>query len=227
MDNFNATQSIDVRVSQVMKRVYFKMFLAMLVSAFSALAVPHIEPLAELVYTRGGMLAMTIIEVGLVLWISAGISRMKTSTANLLFFLYSIVNGAVLSLIFVIYDPAAIVKTFFITAATFGAMTIYGYFTNRSLQRVGTFLVFALIGLFIAIIVNVFMHSREMDYIISIVGVLIFIGLTAWDTQKIKQWAVEFPDESMHKVVVMGALTLYLDFINMFLFLLRIFGGRR
>ncbi len=129
--------------------------------------------------------------------------------------------------IFYAYSLSAITKTFFITAGTFGAMSVYGYFTSRDLSRIGSFLTMALFGLIIAIVVNFFVRSSALDWIISIVGVLIFVGLTAWDTQQVKTMAEVTPSDQAGRLSTIGALTLYLDFINLFLFLLRIFGGNR
>lgn len=129
--------------------------------------------------------------------------------------------------IFYAYSLSAITKTFFITAGTFGAMSVYGYFTSRDLSRIGSFLTMALFGLVIAIVVNFFVRSSALDWIISIVGVFIFVGLTAWDTQQVKTMAEVTPSDQAGRLSTIGALTLYLDFINLFLFLLRIFGGNR
>ncbi len=129
--------------------------------------------------------------------------------------------------IFLIYTEASIAKTFFITAGTFGAMAVYGYFTNRDLSRIGNILYMAIWGLIIATIVNIFMHSGPLDWIISIAGVVIFTGLTAWDTQQIKNMALVMPDSKTGHLATMGALMLYLDFVNLFLYLLRFFGNSR
>lgn len=223
----SSVQSLDTRVSQVMKRVYLKMFLALIVTAFTALATVNCEPLLNFVYSsRATMWVLLLVEVGIVIGITAGLSKIKSSTATLLFFLFAIVNGFTLSVIFFVYAPGSIIKTFFITAATFGAMSIYGYFTNKDLTRIGSFLFMALIGLIICSVVNIFLHSSSLDWIISAAGVLIFLGLTAWDTQKIKQMAAMSPDDSLGKLATIGALSLYLDFINLFLYLLRFFGDR-
>ena len=143
-----------------------------------------------------------------------------------MFYVYSILNGIVLTAILDAYTASSVFGTFVITAAVFGTMTIYGYVTKSDLSRVGNFLFMALIGLIICTIVNLFMHSSTMEWIISFAGVVIFIGLTAWDTQKIKQMAA-FADESQAgKLATIGALSLYLDFVNLFLYLLRFFGSR-
>lgn len=220
-------QALDAHVSRVMKQVYVKMFLALIVSALTALAVPHIDGVAQFALSRSGYLVLAIVELGLVLWITAGINKMSGSTATLLFYLFAIVNGATLSIILLIYSPGSIMKTFFITAGTFGAMSIYGYFTEKDLTKIGTFLVFALFGLIICSLVNIFAHSDGLSWLISIAGVLIFLGLTAWDTQKIKQMALQMPNAADGRLATIGALSLYLDFINLFLYLLRFFGDNR
>lgn len=221
------TQALDVRVSQVMKRVYLKMFLALIATALTALYVANTPSIAAALLTsKTTYIILAIVEIGLVIAISAAINKISSTTATLLFFLFAIINGFTLSVIFFAYSTAAIAKTFFITAGTFGAMSVYGYFTNRDLTKIGTFLIFALFGVIIASVINIFAHSSELDWIISIVGVVIFLGLTAWDTQKIKQMASMAPGDSFGKLATIGALSLYLDFINLFLYLLRIFGSR-
>ena len=220
-------QALDSHVSRIMKQVYLKMFLALIVSALTALAVPHIDGVAQFAASRSGYLILAIVEIGLVLWISAGINRMTDSTATLLFYLFAIVNGVTLSIILYYYSPGSIMKTFFITAGTFGAMSIYGYYTEKDLTKIGTFFYFALFGLIICSIVNCFAHSTPLGWIISIAGVIIFLGLTAWDTQKIKQMALQMPDAADGRLATIGALTLYLDFINLFLYLLRFLGNSR
>lgn len=223
--DYSSVQALDVRVSQVMKRVYLKMFLALVVTALTSLFVANTPSVAEAILgSKAGMWICIIAEFGLVIAIMAGINKLSSATATLLFFLFAIVNGLTLSVIFFLYSPEAIYKTFFITAGTFGAMSVYGYFTSRDLTKIGTFLIFALFGLIIASLVNIFLRSEQMEWIISIVGVIVFLGLTAWDTWKIKQMAAQAPYETLGKLATIGALSLYLDFINLFLYLLRIFG---
>lgn len=166
-------------------------------------------------------------ELGLVLLLSARVMRMSISSATLLFIAYSVLNGVTLSTIFLVYDLGTIATTFFVTAGTFFAMSVVGYATKMDLSRVGNVLYMMLIGLLIATVVNIFVASSTLYWIITYAGVIIFVGLTAWDTQKIKQMFYEYGtnDESGHKLAMLGVLTLYLDFINLFLFLLRIFGG--
>ena len=221
------TQALDTHVSKVMKSVYVKMFLALLVSALTAWLAPEIPGIGAMTQSKGGYLVLALIEIGLVIGISAGINKMRSSTATLLFFLFAIVNGATLSIIFMAFSPVSILKTFLITAGTFGAMSIYGYFTNKDLTSFGSFLFMALIGLIICSIVNLFWNNGTMGWIISAAGVLIFLGLPAWDTQKIKQMAMAMPGATDGRLATIGALSLYLDFINLFLYLLRFFGSSR
>ncbi|MCM1449331.1 MAG: Bax inhibitor-1/YccA family protein [Clostridiales bacterium] len=226
-NNYVDTQALDAHVSRVMKSVYVRMFLALLVTALVAWFVPEIPGVRSVVLNQFGYIALAVVEIGLVIGISAGINRMKSSTATLLFFLFAIVNGATLSLIFLAFSPESIAKTFLITAGTFGAMSIYGYFTNKDLTKFGSFMVMALFGLIICSLVNMFLGSEKLDWIISIAGVVIFLGLTAWDTQQIKQMALTMPGATDGRLATLGALSLYLDFINLFLYLLRFFGSSR
>ena len=163
------------------------------------------------------------------MFISSRIDSLSLSTATLLFTLYSAINGLTLSVIFLVYDITTIGQVFFITAGTFGAMALFGYYTKKDLSVIGHTLYMALIGLILATLVNFFMRSAMLDYILSYIGVGIFVGLTAWDSQKIKRILSEMNDtgEEAQKFALLGALTLYLDFINLFLYLLRIFSKRR
>jgi len=214
------------KVSSAMKNVYLRMTLALVVTAFTAMFCSGSQAyLSFLVSHMWFMWVLVIAEFGLVLGISAGINKLSSMAATALFYLFAVVNGMMLCTIFLAYSPTAITKTFFITAGTFGAMSVYGYFTSRDLSKIGSYLFMALIGLIIASVVNIFLHSSTMDWIISLAGVAIFIGLTAWDTQQIKAMALAAPYESMSRLATIGALSLYLDFINLFLYLLRIFGG--
>ena len=171
---------------------------------------------------------LIIAEFALVIGVSAAINKLSLTTATLMFILYSVINGALLSYIFILYTASSISTVFFITAGTFAAMAVVGYTTKTDLSSLGKILLMALIGLIIATVVNVFVKSSGFDMILSYVGVLIFVGLTAYDSQKIKQMLLQAPDagESAQKVALLGALSLYLDFINLFIYLLRIFGKR-
>jgi FtsH-binding integral membrane protein len=206
------------------------MCFALAVTAFISLLVASTPALVQTVFGNP-ILFFGLIggEFLLVIGISAMIDKMSAATATALFIAYAAINGLTLSIIFLAYTAASVTSVFFITGGVFGAMSIYGYVTKRDLTTIGNLCFMALIGLIIAMVVNIFMHSSTMYWIISFAGVLIFVGLTAYDTQKIKQMAtcVEGDFESGRKGAIMGALALYLDFINLFLFLLRIFGSRR
>lgn len=223
----NGSATIQSMVSKAMKAVYLKMTIALvvtgLVAFFCAGSREYIEFLAN---NRWFMWALLIGELGMVIGISAGINKLSGPTASGLFYLFAVVNGMMLSTIFLAYTGASIAKTFFITAGTFGAMSIFGYTTGQDLSKIGNILFMALIGLIIASVVNIFAQSTTLDWIVSIAGVIIFVGLTAWDTQQIKNMAAMMPASQVGRLSTLGALSLYLDFINLFLYLLRIFGNR-
>lgn len=224
----NSDQALDTRVSQVMKRVYVKMFLGLLVTAFVSLWCVQTPAVINFFATHSwSMWVLIAVELGMVFAISGGINRLSSSTATLLFFLFAVVNGLMLFPIFFAYTSTSIAKTFFITAGVFGAMSVYGYFTSQDLTKIGSFLIMALFGLIICVVVNMFLKSSTMEWIISFAGVIIFIGLTAWDTQQIKRMALMAPTDTVSKLATLGALSLYLDFINLFLYLLRFFGSSR
>ena len=184
--------------------------------------------LGDLIYKSPLMWILMLAPLGVVFYMSFGIRKMSAAKAQTTFWIFAALMGASLSSIFLIYTGTSITRVFFITAGTFGAMSIYGYTTKRDLTKLGSFLMMGLIGIIIASIVNIFMQSSMMYFVISILGVLIFVGLTAYDTQKIKNmYMVSDSGEIMGKKAVMGALTLYLDFINLFIMLLRLFGQRR
>lgn len=221
-------QSLDAHVTQVMKRVYLKMFLALLVTAGIAAYFGQNATIVNFMLQNSwAYWAMAILELVMVLGITAGLNRLSAPVASLLFYAFALVNGATLSVIFAVYDITSIFKTFLITAGVFGAMSVYGYTTAKDLTRFGSFLTMALIGLIICIVVNMFWANSRFDWIISGLGVLIFIGLTAWDTQKIKQLAASNPLATDGRLATIGALSLYLDFINLFIYLLRFFGASR
>ena len=214
--------------NSVMRRVYFKMFLAMIVTAVTSVFVAGNEAILTLIFSsRVAPIVLLVLQVGVVLILSGRIQKLSTGTASLLFYLYSVLTGVTLSVILLVYTASSIAQTFFITAAVFAAMSIYGYFTSNDLSRFGSIMFMALIGMIVCSLVNMFFKSSTMDWIISFAGVLIFIGLTAWDTQKIK-YMTAYADESMvGKIATIGALNLYLDFVNLFLYLLRFFGDSR
>ena len=214
----------------LMRKVYVWMFWALTITAVTAYGVANSPVLVESIFSNQALFWGLIIgEFALVFGISRWINRLSLTTATLLFILYSAINGVTLSVIFLAYSPMVITKVFLITAGTFGVMAAYGYFTKTDLSKMGKILFMALIGLIIATLVNVFLRSPGFDLIISYIGVLVFVGLTAWDTQKIKGMLAqcEDMDEEAQKIALMGSLTLYLDFINLFLYLLRIFGRER
>lgn len=225
---FVSEQTLTQTVSSVMKRVYVRMTLALLVTAVTSLWAASSEMFLSFIFQNSwSMWVLLIAEVGLVIAISGAINRLSSTAATALFFLFAVINGLALSPIYFVYNTVSIAKTFFITAGTFGAMSIYGYFTSNDLSKLGSILYMALFGLIICSVVNIFTKSDTMGWIISFVGVLIFIGLTAWDTQKIKQMAAMSPNASDGRLATIGALSLYLDFVNLFLYLLRFFGGSR
>jgi uncharacterized protein len=190
--------------------------------------ITGLTPFGQAIY--GGPLTIILLlgTLGLVFFLSFRISRLQPSTALLLFMVYAGLLGLVLSSIFLSYTGASITQTFFVSAASFGALSLYGYTTQRSLSAMGSFLVMGLFGLILAMLVQVFLHSPGLNFAISVIGVLIFAGLTAWDTQRIKEMYSAQDDGTIAgRKAVMGALALYLDFINLFLFLLRFMGNRR
>ncbi len=215
------------QMNLVMRRVYLKMTLGLIVTALAAYIGASSMALLEFFAAHPmTMLLLFVAEIGLVIGITSGLKKLSSPVATALFYLFAVVNGIALFPIFLAYTSVSIYKTFFITAGVFGAMTVYGFFTSKDLTRWGNFLVMALIGLIVVSLVNIFLKSQTMDWIISFAGVFIFIGLTAWDTQRIKQMAMMAPVEAAGKIATIGALNLYLDFINLFLYLLRFFGNR-
>jgi uncharacterized protein len=187
-----------------------------------------LTPFGQMIFSGPAVLVLFLGTLGLVILISWRIDRLQPATALALFMLYAGLLGLMLSSIFLTYTGTSITRVFFISAASFAGLSLYGYTTQRDLSPIGSFLMMGLIGLIIAMVVNIFLKSSGLDFVISAVGVLIFAGLTAWDTQKIKEMYSPMEDGTVvGRKAVMGALTLYLDFINLFLFLLRLFGDRR
>ena len=213
----------------VMSRVYAWMTAGLFVTAAVASFVFNSTALSSLIFGNPLIFfGLFIVEIIAVVGLSAGINRLSPAAATAIFMGYAALNGLTLSAIFLAYTQASIASTFFVTAATFGAMSFYGSTNKRDLTRVGNIAIMALIGLLIASIVNIFLHSAALYWVITYAGVLIFVALTARDTQKIKQLATQVNDErSAGRIAVLGSLILYLDFINLFIFLLRIFGVRR
>ena len=218
-------------VATLMRNMYIWMALALTITGFTAYAVANTYSLIYAIATNSILFyGLIFAELGLVYYLSSRIFRMSFATAGLLFAVYSIVNGVTLSLIFLIYELGSIVSTFFITAGTFGAMAVVGSFLKKDLSFIGRFALMALIGLIIAGVVNIFMRSEGFSFIIAIIGVLVFTALTAYDAQKMKNLIAENGyevNENTQKLALIGALELYLDFVNLFLYLLRLLGSRR
>ena len=214
----------------LMRKVYLWMTMALAITGFTAYYVATNETLITALVTNQILFwGLAIGELALVIGLSAAINRLSLTTATLMFVLYSVINGATMSFIFLLYTASSITSVFFITAGTFAVMALFGYFTKTDLTSMGKILMMALIGIIIATIVNIFTKSQGLAVILNYLGVLVFVGLTAYDSQKIKQMLQMAPDagEGAQKVALLGALSLYLDFINLFLYMLRIFGSRR
>ncbi len=214
--------------------VFGWMFLALGITAITSWLFASSPQLIAMLYTAKG--SMTVLgwvvllaPLGFVIWMSARFNRMSASKLALLYVVYAILMGMSLSFVFLAYTGASIATTFMVTAGMFGVMAVLGYTTKTDLTKFGSIMIMAVVGLIIAMLVNMFMHSSGMSYIISFLGVLIFTGLTAYDVQKLKRIGAGMVEgaEGTRKMTIMGALTLYLDFINLFLFLLRFFGNRR
>jgi hypothetical protein len=224
VEKLEAKQSL---TGMLFRKTYLWMTFALVITALSAMVVAKSPALIQMIYGSSfGIWAIVIAELALVWFLSARIMKMSLASAGLMFIVYSVLNGAMLSAILFAYSPACIYKTFFITAGTFASVSLFGYLTKKDLSRMGSIMFMALIGLIIATVVNIFVHSSMLDIIISYVGVIVFVGLTAWDTQKLKSLyeEAEEANDSVLKMALLGALSLYLDFINLFLYLLRIFG---
>jgi FtsH-binding integral membrane protein len=233
-----AAETYDAGLRAHMLRVYNYMAGALVLTGGTAYVFANTPALLNTIYqvNAQGVLSPTIAgwvvllaPLALVFFLSFRIQHMSQSAAQLTFWGYAALVGASLASIFVVYTNASIATTFFVTAATFGTMSLYGYTTKRDLSGFGNFLFMGLIGILIASLVNIWLQSAAMTFVISILGVLIFTGLTAWDTQKIKQtyYAIGHDSALIGKAAIMGALSLYLDFLNIFLFLLRFMGDRR
>jgi uncharacterized protein len=220
------------RVNSFLRSVYNWMTIGLALTGVTAFYVSGNHTLLNLIHGNIVIKIGLIVGVlGLVFYLSSRIQKLSASTATSLFVVYAVLMGALLSYIFLAYTASSIVSTFFITAATFGVFSLYGYVTKRDLTALGGFMMMGLIGIIIASIVNWFIGSTALEMVISYIGVLVFVGLTAYDTQKLKEMALTQPGNAsgamIRKAVILGALTLYLDFINLFLFLLRILGVSR
>ena len=223
---------VQVRVNSFVRSVYNWMAIGLGITGVVAYGVANSPGVTEVIFgSQLVFFGLIIAQLAMVYIISARIQRIQASTATMLFIVYSALNGATLSSVFLAYTQSSITSTFFICAATFTACSVYGWTTRRDLTTMGGFLTMGLIGIVIASVVNMFFQSGAVSTIVSYVGVLVFVGLTAYDTQEIKNMALSQPGDidagAVRKGAILGALKLYLDFINLFLMLLRIFGGRR
>jgi FtsH-binding integral membrane protein len=230
-----ARPSVETRVagafSVLMQKVYIWMTLAMVITGLAAYGVSQNEQLFMAIFSnRVLFFGLVIAELGLVIGLTAALRRISALVATLLFLAYSVLNGVTLASIFWVFSIPSITTAFLVSAGTFAVTAAVGYFTKRDLTSLGGILLMALIGLIIATVVNIFLKSVMMDYIVSGIGVLVFVGLTAYDSQKIKHMMLEYGTEvndMTQKLAIIGALTLYLDFVNLFLYLLRFLGNRR
>lgn len=216
------------RVTAFLRGVYGWMCLGLAVTAGVAVAVSGSEGAVQaLIANRLVFFGLMIAELGLVFYLSARVESLAAGTASALFLLYSALNGVTLSLILLAYTGASVANAFFVCGGMFGALALYGTVARRSLAGVGQFAFMGLVGLILASIVGMFWQNQTLQLMIPIVGVIVFTGLTAWDAQRLKQMALALPEEKLGAYTVVGALSLYLDFVNLFLSLLRLFGNRR
>ncbi|OAT24157.1 Bax inhibitor-1/YccA family protein [Proteus myxofaciens] len=236
MDRFSRSNDSIVQrtgsgLQTFMAQIYGWMTVGLLLTAFVALYVASSEQLLSLIFSSNiTFFGLIIAQLALVFVLSGMVHKMSGALATTLFMLYSALTGVTISSVLIVYTASSVASTFFICAAMFAALSVYGYTTKRSLSGMGSFLFMGLIGIIIASVVNIFMKSSMMSMVISYAGVLIFAGLTAYDTQKLKDMGSQINQddkENMRRYSIMGALTLYLDFINLFLMLLRILGDRR
>ncbi|MCZ8372513.1 Bax inhibitor-1/YccA family protein [Phocaeicola acetigenes] len=233
METNNLVRNYTAKAAQatLLRSVYLWMTLALIITGFVAMYVAKSYTLVNMMIQNSMMFwGVLIAEVALVWYLSARIYKMSFTTATILFIVYSILNGVTLSILLLVYTASSIATTFFVTAGTFGTMAIFGYITKKDLTRIGSLCIMGVIGIIIASLVNLFLQNSMMDMVISYIGVLLFVGLTAYDSQKIKRLLsgddIEV-NEVTQKIALMGAMTLYLDFINLFIYLLRILGDRK
>lgn len=231
---FDQTQSIDriqsnEQTAAFFRRVYAWMSIGLFLTGIISMAVASSESLVSMIFGTPLFWVLFLGQLGIVFWLSSRVQNMTPMTATMAFLGYSALNGLTLSVIFLAYTFSSIAQVFFITGGTFGFMTLWGMTTKKDLSSIGQIAFAALIGLIIASVVNMFFQNEMIYWITSYAGVLIFMALTAWDTQKLKQISheVDVNTGAGHNIAILGALTLYLDFINLFIFLLRIFGGNR
>lgn len=218
---------IDVGLREYMLRVYNYMASALALTGIVAFAASQSMELMQAIHGTPLKWVVMLAPIGMVLFLSARLQHMKAGTAQMMFWTFATLMGLSLSYILLVYTGESVARVFFITAATFTSMSLWGYTTKRDLSGMGSFLMMGLFGVIIASVVNIFLQSSAMQFVISVVGVLVFVGLTAYDTQKIKSMYNALDDsEIAGKKAIMGALTLYLDFINLFIMLLHLIGNR-
>jgi FtsH-binding integral membrane protein len=225
---FPSSAAAAERVTAFLRAVYGWMFAGLAITAFVAYTIAASPSLiGTLVSNHFLFLGLFLVQLGVVFFLSARVDRLAPGTATVLFVLYSALTGVTLSVILLAYTGASIVTTFVVTAGMFGALALYGTTTTRSLAGVGQFVFMGLIGLMLASVVAMFWRNAALEFLISVVGVIVFTGLTAWDAQRLRQMATTIPGDKLGSYAILGALSLYLNFINLFLFLLRFMGGRR
>ncbi len=219
---------IDVGLRKYMLGVYNYMASGLALTGIVALGVFSSETALQLIFGTGLVWVVMLAPLAFILVLSFGVQKMKASTLQMIFWAFCAVMGMSMASIFIQYTGASIARVFFITAGTFAGMSLYGYTTKRDLSGFGSFLIMGLIGIIIASVVNIFLQSSAMQFVISVVGVLVFVGFTAYDTQRIKSiYRESDSSETQSKKIIMGAVSLYLDFVNLFMMLLQLFGARR
>lgn len=221
-------KTFDEGLRKYMLKVYNYMALALLLTGVAAATTISVEPLYNLMFQTGFGTIIMFAPLGIALYFFMGFGRMSLQTAQILFWVYAALTGMSLAYLALVYTGASIARTFFICSSVFGAMSLYGYSTSRDLTSMGSFFAMGLIGLIIASLVNLFLKSSALSFATSLIGIVVFMGLIAWDTQKIKSmYYTAGNDEVGQKLSIMAAFTLYLDFINLFLYLMRFLGNRR
>ena len=223
--------SVDATFSALLRNVYMWMSMALIITAFTSMYVANSEYAINLLFSNSKtILILVLVQLGLAMGLTFCLNKISFLLASTLFALYSVVTGITLSSIFLVYTGESIVSTFFITAGTFAAMSLFGYFTQKDLSKMGQILIMGIIGIVLASVVNICMHSSRITWITTYVGVVIFVGLTAYDTQRIKNLLAEYSSQGINdsnlKLALMGSFMLYLDFINLFIKLLRILGKK-
>ena len=224
----DAVATVDAGLRKYMLKVFTHMFVGLSVTAFAAYFISTSQAIMQTLFSTGLLWGLIIAELGVVIYLSARIDKMSSQTAQFCFYTYAVLSGISLAPVFLVYTGESLVTTFFVTSATFLSMVIYGYTTDKDLTGMGSFFTMGLFGLIIASVVNLFLKSSALSFATSVIGVIVFTGLTAWDAQLIKSLYFEGEsEEASEKKSIIGALRLYLDFINMFLYLLRFLGNRR